>query len=100
MQYNRFNQNVRFYHNPNHAWYYFKDLGNDEAIMMIQTDSDIEGGGGECCATITTISIVDSVVGYMLNKLGVAHSSFFNPNAHTNARPRESIELRAFIYFA
>lgn len=51
-------------------------MENDEVILFKQTDSKIAGGGG------------------------IAHASFFNPNAEKNAAPRESIELRAFIFFA
>ena len=44
---NRFTENQRLYYSPRHKWYYYKDLGQDEVIMFRQTDSDIEGGGGE-----------------------------------------------------
>jgi hypothetical protein len=45
--YNRFTENERLQYSPKHDWYYFKDLGEDEVIMLRQTDSDLEGGGGE-----------------------------------------------------
>ncbi|KAF8861027.1 hypothetical protein BDZ45DRAFT_740625 [Acephala macrosclerotiorum] len=72
---NRFTENVRLYHSPKHEWYYLKDLAEDEVIMLRQTDSDLEGGGG------------------------VAHASFDNSMADECAAPRESIELRAFLFF-
>ncbi|KAH8585360.1 hypothetical protein B0O99DRAFT_647146 [Bisporella sp. PMI_857] len=72
---NRFTENQRLYFSPDHKWYYFKDLGIDEVLMFRQTDSDLEGGGG------------------------VAHASFHNPIAAIDAAPRESIELRAFVFF-
>ncbi|KAH8753206.1 hypothetical protein F5882DRAFT_308780 [Hyaloscypha sp. PMI_1271] len=72
---NRFTENESLYYSPNHKWYYFKDLGDDEVILFQQTDSTIEGGGG------------------------VAHVSFFNPKADKNAAPRASIELRAFVFY-
>jgi len=45
--YNSFTENERLYYNSKHKWYYFKDLGSDEVIMLRQTDSNYEGGGGE-----------------------------------------------------
>lgn len=44
---NRFTENLRFYHNPSHKWFYVKDLAEDEVIVLRQTDSDMEGGGGK-----------------------------------------------------
>jgi len=72
----KFTENERVYYSPRHNWYYFKNLGKDEAIMFRQTDTQLEGGGG------------------------VAHTSFYNPKAGENAAPRASIELRAFVFFA
>ncbi|OCK88818.1 uncharacterized protein K441DRAFT_645948 [Cenococcum geophilum 1.58] len=73
----RYTENQRLYYGLKHKWYYIKDLGDDEVIMIRQTDSnlnDFEGGG-------------------------VAHTSFYNPKANENAPLRESIELRAFVFF-
>lgn len=44
---NRFIENQRFYYSPKHTWYYFKDLEDSEVLLFRQTDSEIEGGGGE-----------------------------------------------------
>ncbi|PVH82023.1 hypothetical protein DL98DRAFT_587032 [Cadophora sp. DSE1049] len=74
----RFSENVRLYHSPNHEWYYFKDLGSDEVLLFTQADTDLEGRTGNS---------------------GVAHASFCNPLADEHAALRESIELRAFLYF-
>ncbi|KAH8592553.1 hypothetical protein B0O99DRAFT_743710 [Bisporella sp. PMI_857] len=70
-----FTENERFYYSPEHKWYYFKDLQDDEVIIFQQTDSDLNGRGG------------------------VAHTSFYNSMADKDAAPRASIELRAFIFF-
>jgi hypothetical protein len=45
--YNRYTENERLYYSPEHRWYYFKDLGHDEVIMLRQTDSNLQGRGGE-----------------------------------------------------
>ncbi|KIW28117.1 uncharacterized protein PV07_07799 [Cladophialophora immunda] len=70
-----FTENESVYYSPNHKWYYFKDLQDDEVIVFHQTDSALPGGGG------------------------VAHASFQNPDADKNAAPRTSIELRAFVFY-
>jgi len=52
-----------------------EDLEDDEVLVFQQTDSSLPGGGG------------------------VAHASFYNPDAAQDAAPRTSIELRAFIFY-
>ncbi|KAH7386373.1 hypothetical protein BKA64DRAFT_711600 [Cadophora sp. MPI-SDFR-AT-0126] len=76
--YDRFSENVRVYHSPKHEWYYFKDLAGDEVLLLEQVDTDLEGRAGNS---------------------GVPHASFYNPLADEHAALRESIELRAFLYF-
>jgi len=72
---NRFTENERLYYSPKHKWYYFQDLGDDEVVVFRQTDSEVENGGG------------------------VPHASFNNSRADKDAPPRESIELRAYIFY-
>jgi len=36
----------RFHYSSKHEWYYFKDLSDDEVVMIRQTDSDLGAGGG------------------------------------------------------
>jgi hypothetical protein len=43
----RFTENEKVFYNPDHEWYYVKDLRDDEIIMFLQKDSSIEGGGGQ-----------------------------------------------------
>ena len=43
----RFTENARVYYSPEHKWYWFKDLQQDEVVIFQQSDSDIEGGGGK-----------------------------------------------------
>ncbi|KAF1813256.1 hypothetical protein P152DRAFT_395338 [Eremomyces bilateralis CBS 781.70] len=72
---NRFTENERLYYNPKHEWYYFKDLEDDEVILLRQTDSALEGAGG------------------------VARVSIYNPKADPNAAARASVEVRAYVLF-
>ena len=40
-------ENMRLYYNSKHRWYYYEGLCDDEVILFRQSDSTIEGGGGE-----------------------------------------------------
>ena len=55
---NRFTENQLVYSHPAHQWYYFKDLGIDEVIMFRQTDTDLEGGGGEPTSPVLLFKIL------------------------------------------
>ena len=62
--------------NERHRWYYYPDMHRDEVLLLKCFDSDRAHGG----------------VG--------AHSAFEHPNTPPDAPPRESIEARAFAFFA
>ena len=57
-------------------WYYFSDMGRDEAMLLKTFESDEKNYGGPS-----------------------GHSAFSNPNAPADAAPRESIETRVFAFF-
>lgn len=63
--------------NPAHAWFYFPELGADEAIVFKCYDSKKNG-----IARFT------------------AHGAFDDPTTPPGVPPRESIEVRAFAFFA
>ena len=63
-------------HNPQHVWFYFPQMGRDEALVFKVFDSD------ERVASRFT-----------------AHSAFDDPNTPAGAPPRESIETRTFAFF-
>ena len=62
-------------YNPAHGWYYVPEMGRDEALLL------------KCCDTKT-----DGRARFM------AHTSFTDPTTPTDARPRESIELRTLVF--
>jgi hypothetical protein len=66
-----------FLYNPKHRWYYFPRLERNEPILLKCYDSEDDGR-----ARFT------------------AHTSFDDPNSPPNAAPRESIEVRAFVFWA
>lgn len=67
-------QQVR--HNPDHRWYWYPRLQPDEAILLKTFDSARDG-----------------TARFMV------HTAFADPTAPASARPRESIETRAFLFF-
>jgi hypothetical protein len=62
--------------NPAHRWFYFPKMQPDEAILIKCFDSD-EANPGRF----------------------TAHTAFDDPTTPANAAPRESIEVRALVFF-
>lgn len=73
---NRVGQTYRLKHSPNHRWFYFPEMRRDEALVFKVYDSEKDGR-----ARFTP------------------HTSFDDPSSPPNARPRQSIEVRAFAFF-
>jgi hypothetical protein len=67
----------RFKYNPKHRWYYFPRLERDEAILLKCFDSAEDGKARFS-----------------------AHSAFDDPTTPPGAAPRESIEVRALVFWA
>jgi hypothetical protein len=65
-----------FSYNRAHRWYYFPRMTADEALLIKCFDSETDG-----VARFT------------------AHSAFDDPNTPENPIPRESIEVRALVFF-
>lgn len=63
-------------HDPAHEWYYFPALEEDETVLLKCYDSETDGR-----ARFT------------------AHTAFEDPTSPEDARPRESMELRALAFF-
>jgi hypothetical protein len=66
-----------FLHSPTHRWYYFPRMERTEAILLKCYDSMDDGR-----ARFT------------------AHTSFEDPNSPPHAAPRESVEVRALVFWA
>jgi hypothetical protein len=66
-----------FNFSPRHQWFYFPAMENDEVLLFKCFDSLNDGR-----ARLT------------------AHSAFDDPTSPPDARPRESIEVRALVFFA
>lgn len=72
----RVGETYRFTYNPNHRWFYFPRLERDEVILLKCYDSKEDGR-----ARFT------------------AHTAFEDPTSPPDAPPRESIEVRALVFF-
>jgi hypothetical protein len=72
----RVGETFGFLNNPKHRWYYFPRMERNEAILLKCYDSKDDGR-----ARFT------------------AHTSFEDPNSPPNAAPRESIEVRALVFW-
>ena len=73
---NRVGETYTLSYNPAHRWYYFPKMHRDEAIVFKVYDSVTDG-----------------------RSRFTAHSSFDDPDTPENAPPRESIELRALVFY-
>jgi hypothetical protein len=73
----RVGQTYRLKYNPRHRWFYFPEMRRDEALVFKVYDSEKDGR-----ARFTP------------------HTSFQDPTSPPNAPPRQSIEVRAFAFFA
>lgn len=69
-------ETYRFLYNPNHRWFYFPRLEKNEVILLKCYDSKEDGR-----ARFT------------------AHSAFEDPTSAPDAAPRESIEVRALVFW-
>jgi len=72
----RVGETLGFLYNPKHRWYYFPRMERNEAILLKCYDSKDDGR-----ARFT------------------AHTSFEDPSSAPNAAPRESIEVRALVFW-
>ncbi len=70
-------ETYRFTYNPNHRWYYFPRLERSEVILLKCYDSKEDGR-----ARFT------------------AHTAFEDPASPPDAAPRESIEVRALVFWS
>jgi len=73
----RVGETYAFTYNPNHHWYYFPYLKPSEVVLLKCYGSEEDGR-----ARFT------------------AHTAFDDPTSPPDAVPRESIEVRALVFFA
>jgi hypothetical protein len=67
-------ENITYYHNEGHRWWYCPDMTRDEAYVFRSFDS--------------------------LHAEQVAHSAFVNESCPADAPPRASVEVRVFAFYA
>ena len=64
------------YHNPAHAWYFFNIMKSEEALLIKTFDSDPDAVAKNCI-----------------------HTAFYLPDQARVTMPRESIEVRNFVFY-
>jgi hypothetical protein len=64
-------------HNPSHLWYYVPRMRSDEVLLLKCFDSRDDGAVARFAP----------------------HTAFIDPTAPRNAPPRESIEMRTYLFF-
>ena len=72
----RIGQTYAITYDPQHAWYWFPRMRRDEALIF-KTYESLDDGRARW----------------------TAHTAFADPTSPANARPRESIEIRALAFF-
>lgn len=72
----RIGQTYAITYNPAHQWYWFPHMRREEALVFKTYESMTDG-----------------------RARWTAHTAFEDPTTPPNARPRESIEIRAFAFF-
>ncbi len=63
-------------HAPGQSWFYYPEMRPDE-VLLFKTFDSIDGGANPCSI----------------------HSAFRLPNVPADAKPRESVETRAFVFY-
>ena len=72
---NRVGETYSVLFDPAHRWFYVPEMQSDEALLLKCYDSKADG-----------------------RARFAPHSAFIDPSAPSNARPRESIEMRALVF--
>lgn len=85
-----YGENYQVFHNPRQRWYYLSKQLASEIIVFKQADSRKESSVGKLIVAGNQL---------LLKLLGVPHASFLNPLADPTEPPRESIEVRAFLFY-
>jgi hypothetical protein len=75
-EYNRPSETRHAIFDPSHQWYWFPSMTSDEVLLFKNYDTRTDG-----------------TARYAL------HSAFEDPNTPPNAKPRETIETRAFVFY-
>jgi len=94
-------ENCQVHESPSQKWYYLRDQGPEEAWVFVQSDSaSLRPGKFESSCSEFPIGFRVRVLHMLTCQVtGVPHSSFPNPLASKDDNPRESIEVRALVYY-
>ncbi len=86
-------ETCQLYWSPKHKWCYLSDQQPYEALVFIQSESSPDSLLGDS----TYILEIWKTLAYLLS--AVPHSSFPMLESDTKSEPRESIEVRAILFY-
>lgn len=86
-------ENCQIHYSSCHKWYYLSDQQPEEAWVFLQSDSADTERSGKYKQVIRALSMKLSLT------KGVPHSSFRLPQRGQVGESRESIEVRALVYY-
>tara|TARA_R110002003_G_scaffold248_3_gene17658 strand:- start:1824 stop:2168 length:345 start_codon:yes stop_codon:yes gene_type:complete len=84
-------ENRQMYRNASQTWWWCKDQMEHEAWLFLQSDTDTSTRPGKSPSAVCTPHI------FVANVVTVPHTAFQLSDEHSE--PRESIELRALVYY-
>lgn len=91
-----YTENAQLYYNPKQEWYYLSDQIEDEITLFCQIDTAKAERAGKKKLFVPGQRQMNQL---LTRDIGVAHTGFSHSQAANAERPRESIELRAFVYY-
>ena len=86
-------ETCQLYWSSTHRWLYLSDQQPYEALVFVQSESSADSMLGDSTYTLE----LWKPLAYFL--LAVPHSSFPMSQSDTKSEPRESIEVRAILFF-
>lgn len=93
-------ENSMVYYRDRYKWYYLSNHATDEVLIFKQMDSledSVQGKHVENRAPGAITITVHSV--NAIASIGVPHASFKNPLTPAGEAPRQSIEVRAMVFY-
>ena len=92
-------ENLQIMYNPDHKWYYLPDQTTSEALIFKSADSEHAWAPGDCPPPFLSLNDRQLMCD-MLTPIACPHAGFYNPKVSPDELPRESIDCRAFVFFA
>lgn len=92
-------ENQLLQYSPGCEWVYASNQQVDEAWVFLQADMNADGLSGRSDLRAAVADDDGDDDGSLCCGLGVPHTSFLHPDHKQALFPRESIEVRAIVYY-